>query len=220
MQSWILPPLANADFVCQMEQVLSVYERPYDSQNPVVCLDETTKQLIEQVEQCLKNGQRIADYTYIRHGVQDIYVMSEPLAGKRKIYLEENHNRLTWVKVVAESLDTSYKEVKKITLIQDNLKAHKPSAFYEVFEAEKAKAYLDRIEFVFTPKHGSWLNMAEIEFSILQRKCLQKHIADKAELEKQIRAWEKQRNEANPKIQWQFTNQEARIKLRKLYPTI
>ncbi len=124
------------------------------------------------------------------------------------------------VKIVSHLLDTTYKECEKITLVEDNLSAHKPGAFYEVYKPEKAKAYLDRIEFVFTPAHGSWLNMAEIELSVLQRDCLDRHIATEDELTREVKAWQESRNVKGVKANWQFTNQEARIKLNKLYPTI
>ncbi|QHT68055.1 IS630 family transposase [Rhodocytophaga rosea] len=203
-----------------MEKVITVYERAYDEKQPVVTLDESPKQLIESKLFIGKDGIKYQDSIYTRHGVRDIYMVFELLAGKRYCFVEENHNRFTWVKIVSQLLDTIYKDCRKITLVEDNLSAHKPSAFYEVYQPEKAKAYLDRIEFVFTPTHGSWLNMAEIELSVLQRDCLDRHIATEAELIKQVKAWQESRNKKAVKANWQFTNEDARIKLKKLYPTI
>jgi hypothetical protein len=142
----------------------------------------------------------------------------EPLAGKRYVEVEENHNRFTWVKVVAALLDNEYKDCRKMTLVQDNLSAHKPSAFYEVFAPAIAKAYLDRLEFIFTPAHGSWLNMAEIEFSVLNRK-LDGYIHCPQKLKELVLKWQTQRNKIGMSTNWQFTTNDARVKLRKLYPT-
>lgn len=217
---WVIPPKQSAGFVYQMEKVISVYERPYNEKQPVVTLDESAKQLIESKHFIGRDGIKYQDSIYTRHGVRDIYMVFEPLTGKRYCFVEQNHNRFTWVKIISHLLDTIYKECGKITLVEDNLSAHKPSAFYEVYEPEKAKDYLDRIEFVFTPAHGSWLNMAEIELSVLQRDCLDRHIATQAELTRQVKAWQESRNKKEIKANWQFTNQEARIKLKKLYPTI
>ena len=217
---WVIPPKQSAGFVYGMEKVITVYERPYNEKQPVLTLDESPKQLIESTHFIGKDGKKYQDSIYTRHGVRDIYMVFEPLAGKRYCLVEENHNRFTWVKIVSHLLDTTYKACEKITLVEDNLSAHKPSAFYEVYEPGKAKAYLDRIEFVFTPAHGSWLNMAEIELSVLQRDCLDRHIPTQDELVKQLNAWQESRNTRGVKANWQFTNQEARIKLKKLYPTI
>lgn len=217
---WVIPPKQNAGFVYQMEQVISVYERPYNEKHPVLTLDESPKQLIESKHFIGADGKKYQDSIYTRHGVRDIYMAFEPLAGKRYCFVEENHNRFTWVKLVSHLLDTVYKDCCKITLVEDNLSAHKPGAFYEVYEPAKAKAYLDRIAFIFTPAHGSWLNMAEIELSVLQRDCLNRHIATEAELIKQLKAWQESRNGKGVKANWQFTNEDARIKLKKLYPTI
>lgn len=202
-----------------MEQVLAVYERPYNELFPVVCLDESPKQLIEIVEYRAADGTRIEDSDYIRRGVGEIYMAFEPLAGQRFVAVKDDHKAVTWVAVIAALLDGPYVNCLKMTLVGDNLSAHKPSAFYEVFDAEKAKTYLDRLEFVYTPKHGSWLDMAEIELSILQRDCLNRHIATKELLVAEIRAWQTKRNTKQAKANWQFTAKDARVKLHKLYPT-
>ena len=146
-----------------MEQVLTVYERPYNEWYPVVCVDESPKQLIEIVQYRSADGTRIEDSEYIRRGVGEIYMAFEPLAGQRFVNVKDDHKAITWVSILATLLDGPYAKCLKMTVVGDNLSAHKPSAFYTVFGAEQAKAYLDRLEFVYTPKHGSWLDMAEIE---------------------------------------------------------
>lgn len=202
-----------------MEQVLAVYERPYDERFPVVCVDESPKQLIDITQYRSADGTRIEDSEYIRRGVGEIYMAFEPLAGQRFVEVKDDHKAITWVSVIADLLDGPYANCLKMTLVGDNLSAHKPSAFYRVFSAEQAKSYLDRLEFVYTPTHGSWLDMAEIELSILQRDCLNRHIATKDELVAQISAWQTKRNQRQAKANWQFTTKDARIKLHKLYPT-
>lgn len=194
-----------------------MYERPYDATNPVVCLDESPRQLIEIKEERKADGAVLQDSEYIRKGVAEIYMAFEPLAGKRWVSIEENHTAKTWVKVVSSMLDGKYKDCNKMTLVEDNLTAHRPCTFYEVYEPPIAKAYLDRIEFVFTPKHGSWLDMAEIELSVLERDC-KSNFESKEKLAEHISAWQQRRNEKLVKANWQFTNKDARIKLAKLYP--
>jgi hypothetical protein len=217
VKEWIIPPKQSAAFVHQMEQVLSVYERPYNAMNPVVCLDESPRQLIEIKEERKEDGTLLQDSEYIRKGVAEMYMAFEPLAGNRWVSIEKDHTAKTWVKVVSSLLDEQYKNCSKITLVEDNLTAHRPCTFYEVYEPHKAKAYLDRIEFVFTPKHGSWLDMAEIELSVLQRDC-KGSFESKEKLTAHISAWQQRRNEKGVKAAWQFTNKDARIKLAKLYP--
>lgn len=215
----MIPPKQNADFVYHMEQVLAVYERPYEEQFPVVCVDESPKQLIEIKQYRSTDGTRVEDSDYIRHGVGEIYMAFEPLAGLRFVEVKDDHKAVTWVGVIANLLDGPYANCVRMTVVGDNLSGHKPSAFYTVFEAGKAKSYLDRLEFVYTPKHGSWLDMAEIELSVLQRDCLNRHIATKNELVGEINAWQTKRFAKQGKANWQFTAKDARIKLRKLYPT-
>lgn len=218
---WVIPK-ASAEFVCQMEQVLTVYQRPYDEQHPVVCLDESPKQLISENRMPVKDshGATLFDSEYIRHGVVQLYMLFEPLAGKRIVEVRDSNNRFEWAKIVADLVEKHYASATRITLVQDNLKAHKPAAMYEVFEPGRAKAILDKIEFVFTPKHGSWLNMAEIEFSALKRQGMARRVADKETLSGQVSQWQNKRNQKQVKANWQFQNKDARIKLKKLYPTI
>lgn len=219
MKQWVIPKAQSAEFVLRMEAVLSVYERPYDEQRPVVCLDESPRQLIEVKQERKADGALVQDSEYIRRGVAEIYMAFEPLAGKRYVSIEDNHAARTWVKVVASLLDNQYKDCPCITLVEDNLTAHRPCTFYEVYEPAIARAYLNRIEFVFTPKHGSWLDMAEIELSVLERDC-KKSFENKEKLMQHIEHWQKQRNDKQVKANWHFTDKEARIKLKKLYPTI
>lgn len=218
---WVIPE-ASPEFVWAMEQVLDVYQRHHDEQYPVVCLDESPKQLIREkrVPVQASNGTRLYDSEYIREGVVQLYMVFEPLAGQRQVHLRESNNRLEWAKVVADLVENQYAGATKVTLVQDNLKAHKPAAMYEVFEPQRARAILDKLEFVFTPRHGSWLNMAEIEFSVLTRQAIKGRIAGKDLLKERVEQWQIKRNQKQVKANWQFKTKDARIKLKKLYPTI
>lgn len=201
---------------------MEVYKRPYNPKRPVICLDESPKQLISETRRPIINadGVVLVDYEYKREGVCDIYLTCEPLAGKRYVSVEDNHNRLTWAKIVADLVENKYPDAEKITLVEDNLSAHKPSALYELFEPERAKRILDKIEFVFTPKHGSWLNIAEIELSALSRQALDERTPTKEQLVERVSQWETQRNNQSIGVDWQFTTADARIKLKRLYPSI
>jgi len=206
-----------------MEHVLDVYKRPYNKDYPVVCMDESPKQLIEEAKTAIamKPGQETrVDYEYIRHGVINIFMANEPLRGKRFVAVTEFKTKKEWANFMKQIADKQYPEAKKITLVMDNFKTHNASAFYEVFEPKEAKRLWDRFEFVYTPKHGSWLNMAEIELHVLNGQCLNRHIADIKKIEEEVQAWQTNRNNKNSKINWQFTNKEARVKLKKLYPSI
>jgi transposase len=219
---WVIPPEQNADFVCQMERVLEVYKRPYDPDFPVVCLDESPKQLVSEVKVPLRlpNGGTRFDYEYERQGAAEVYMCFEPLAGWRHIEVVETHDRFQWARVVANLVEGHFAAATRITLVQDNLSAHKPSALYEIFEPQRAKAILDKLEFVFTPKHGSWLNIAEIELSVLKRQGLDHRIPSKEKLIEQVEAFQNQRNNNFKKVNWQFSPEDARIKLKRLYPII
>jgi hypothetical protein len=205
-----------------MEAVLDVYQRPYDPDHPLLCLDESPKQLISEVRSPLTtaHGTTLVDYEYYREGVCDLYMVCEPLAGQRHVIVRDTHTRLDWAAVVMEVVNTYYPTASKITLVQDNLSAHQISALYELLPPEQARALVEKLEIVFTPKHGSWLNMAEIELSVLARQCTNDRIAEKSILVDKVQAWEKRRNSEQVKIVWQFTTADARIKLRHLYPTI
>ena len=206
-----------------MEQVLDVYKRPYNKDFPVVCMDESPKQLIKEtrIPLPMKPGQELRiDYEYERCGVVNIFLASEPLKGKRYIDVKERKTKIDWAGFVRNIADQWYASAQKITLVMDNLATHKPSALYEAFSPEEAKRVWDRFEFVYTPKHGSWLNMAEIELNVLMGQCLKRRIDSMDIIKDEVDAWQNHRNNRLAKIKWQFTNEKARIKLRRLYPTI
>ena len=206
-----------------MEKVLDVYKTPYDEEIPVVCMDESPKQLIEEGQQSssMEPGQEArVDYEYIRHGVVNIFMANEPLKGKRLIEVTEYKTKKDWAKFVKRIADEMYPAAKKIKLVMDNFKTHVASAFYETFEPKEAKRLCDRFEFVFTPKHGSWLNMAEIELSVLTRQCPNRRIGDLSTMQQEVTAWQNDRNNKEATINWQFSNETARVKLKRLYPTI
>jgi len=204
-----------------MERVLDVYKRPFNENHRVICLDEKPFQLIGRVKEKIikKDGSILEDYEYRRLGMAQIYMCFEPLGGKRYLKVHDTHNRFDWVEVVSGLLDNQYKDIPLISLVQDNHSSHMPQAFYEVYEPAKAKQYLDRLIFEYTPAHGSWLNMAECELSVLARQAIGNRIDKKSDLVDRISAWEKIRNQQAVKANWQFTKEDARIKLKKLYPT-
>ena len=203
-----------------MEEVLDQYAQVYDPKHPRVCLDESPRQLISESRPGFTDGKGVehADYKYKREGVADIYMIVEPLAGRREVHIKDNHNRLSRAEEITHITDKMYPDAEQITIIEDHLSAHKKSALYEIHSPEKARQILKKCNFVFTPKHGSWLNMAETELSVLTRQGLSKRIADKETLQKQASAWYKKRNEENRKTDWQFKTKDARIKLKSLYP--
>lgn len=205
-----------------MEEVLDVYERPYDPTHPVVCLDESPQQMIGETRQSFTDSHGVLhqDYEYERKGVADIYVVCEALAGRRELFVTDNHKAHQWAQVVAYIAEKIYPQAEKITLVEDNLAAHKKAALYEVFPAERARKILKRIEFVFTPKHGSWLNIAEIELSVFKRTGLKSRIESKEQLIQMVKEYENDRNRKVKKVQWQFRTSDARTKLSKLYPNI
>jgi hypothetical protein len=206
-----------------MEYVLDVYKRPYDIDYPVVCMDESPKQLIEEGRSSLsmKPGQDArVDCEYIRNGVVNIFIANEPLKGKRFVEVTESKTKKDWATFIKGIADKKYPRAKKIILVMDNFKTHVASAFYETFEPAEAKRLWDRFEFVYTPKHGSWLNMAEIELHVLSGQCLNRHISTMKKIKEEVEAWQSNRNNKNNKINWQFTNKEARVKLKKLYPSV
>ncbi len=205
-----------------MEKVLDIYKRPYNAACPGVCMDESPRQLIKETRQMVaaKPG-RIAryDYEYKRCGVCNIFMAGEPLVGHRLAKVTERRTKIDWAYFI-EEIAQAYENAEKITLVMDNLNTHKPGSLYEVFTPEKAKALWDRFEFVYTPKHGSWLNMAEIELNVLTGQCLNRRISQLSEIKTEVAAWQNHRNNKNAKINWQFTTKDARIKLRRLYPTL
>jgi transposase len=214
-------PEATAEFVCAMEEVLDVYERPYAQNAPVICLDESPHQLISETRRSFMNkGVKHVDYEYRREGVAAIFMIAEPKGGKRFIQIKDSHNSHEWAKVIALVAEKLYPKAERITLVQDNLSAHRKAALYEVFEAERARSILKRMAFVYTPKHGSWLNMAEIELSVLNRVALKGRTQSKRQLQKQIKSYLKEKNKTAIQINWQFTTKDARTKLKRLYPKL
>lgn len=204
-----------------MEDVLEVYQRPYDPLLPVVCIDETNKQLIEETREPCKPGQtEKVDSVYVRHGVADVFMICEPLAGKRETVVTETRTALDFARVLQYASDTLYPRAEKIVLVTDNLNTHSPASLYKAFPPEEARRLAERFEWHFTPKHGSWLDMAEIEIGILCRQALAKPLPDMSTFQRQVRAWTVHRNSLASKVNWQFTSRDARIKLAKLYPTI
>ena len=206
-----------------MEDVLEVYTRPYDPKRPQVCMDETSKQLLAEVQNSLpmKPGRpRRYDYEYDREGVVNLFMFSEPLAGKRHVKVTDQRTKKDWAVAMRELSDVHYPEAEKIVIVMDNLNTHSPASFYETFTPEEARRLINRFEFHYTPKHGSWLDMAEIELSVLGRQCLNRRIPDKATLITEVKAWEDDRNNQIVKLLWRFTTADARIKLKSLYPKI
>ena len=204
-----------------MERVLEVYKRPFDPRYPVVCMDESPKQLIGETRIPIPASRGIParhDYEYRRCGMCNIFLACEPLAGKRMVAITGRKTKQDWAYFLQEIVG-QYKSADKITLVMDNLNTHTPGSFYETFPPDKAKALWDKFEFVYTPKHGSWLNMAEIELNVLTGQCLNRRIDDVKVIIKETRAWQDLRNNKNAKINWQFQIENARIKLSRLYPT-
>ena len=217
-----MPEGPSAEFVAAMEDVLDVYHRPYDPQQPVVCLDECSKQLIGEVREPLppRPGQ-VAKYDseYERRGTTNVFMAVEPLAGKRTVRVTDRRTRVDWAQFIRLLLLTTYPEAAQVILVMDNLNTHGIASLYEAFDPETARALAARLEIHYTPKHGSWLNMAETELSVLSRQCLDRRIESKDTMAAEIATWENARNDAGARIDWQFTTTEARIKLKRLYPS-
>lgn len=209
--------------MANMENVLDVYKRSFDKNNPVVCMDESPKQLIGETKVPIKMGngtEKRIDYEYKRNGVCNIFIANEPLAGKRYVKITQRKTKKDWAVFIREIADEEYPHANKITLVMDNLNTHKASSLYEAFPPEEAKRIWDRFEFVYTPKHGSWLNMAEIELNVLNGQCLNRRIDNFEEVQREVNAWETHRNNMNAEINWRFESKDARIKLKRLYPSI
>jgi len=206
-----------------MEDVLEVYHLPYDSDYPVVCMDESCKQLIGEVRDpipCEPGKPVRVDDEYIRNGVTEIFMEVEPLAGKRHVEITEHRTRKDWASQIKQMLDERYPDAIKVRLVMDNLNTHNIASLYETFEPEEARRLAERLEIHYTPKHGSWLNMAEIELSVLKGQCLDRRIAEMATMQAEVAAWENDRNNGIKKIDWQFTTSDARVKLKRLYPKL
>jgi len=220
---WVIPPEQNGDFVAHMEDVLEVYHMPYDPQVPLVCMDEQPVQLIREVRQPLPAAAGTPErsaYEYERNGTATIFMCTEPLCGVRRVSVRERKTAVDWATEVQHLLDRQYPEADRIRLVCDNLNTHGIGSLYEAFPPEQARRLASRLEMHHTPKHGSWLNSAEIELSALTLQCLDRRIPDIATLREETQQWEQRRNMAQKGVDWQFSTQDARIKLKRLYPQI
>lgn len=224
IQYWVIPPEADVEFVANMEEVLETYARPYDPACPVICMDEQPVQLVKEVRQVIaatKRRPRRVDYEYERAGTASIFMFAEPLAGWRQATAREHRTKSDWALEVAAHLDGRFADCRRITLVCDNLNTHTKGAFYEVFPAAKAREYVRRIEFVYTPKHGSWLNIAENELSCMTSQCLRdRRIGEIIILQEEIGAWSIDVTSIQRGVEWHMTIEDARCKLNSVYPKI
>lgn len=222
-QQWVIPPRANAGFVAAMEDVLAVYARPYDERRPVVGLDEGGKQLIGETRPPLpvrpKHPAR-EDHEYQRNGTANVFMLFEPLRGWRHAVVTERRTNRDFAHRIKELVDVWYPAAERVVLVCDNLSTHTPAALYEAFEPAEARRVVEKLEWHYTPRHGSWLNVAEVELSVLARQCLDRRIPDRGTLAAEVAVWEAARNAAVVRVDWQFTTADARVKLKRLYPTI
>jgi hypothetical protein len=219
----VIPPQANAHFVSATEDVIEVYHRPYDEKRPAVAVDEGGKQLIGEVRPPLPVRPQSAakeDSEYERNGVANLFVAVEPLAGKRRAEVTDRRTAVDFARFLKRLLDEVYPAAEVVVLVSDNLNTHTPASLYEAFAPEEARRLAARIEWHHTPKHGSWLNVAECELAVLARQCLDRRIPDRETLQREVAAWERARNAAAVKVDWQFTTADARVKLKRLYPTL
>lgn len=206
-----------------MEDVLQVYCRPYDARQPLICVDEMGKNLVAEKREteAMKPGQvKREDYTYEKKGSANVFVATEPLVGQRVLKVTHQRTKKDFALFLQEVLEKHYPTAEKVIVVMDNLNTHKPASFYEAFPPAQARALLDRLEFHYTPKHASWLNMAEIEFSVLVRQGLQHNIATFDELVRQVESWQNRRNALGTVVHWHFTTADARVKLARLYPVL
>jgi len=218
---WKIPPDHNAAFAAAMEDVLEVYARPYDPNFPVVCMDESSVQLIGEVSKPIPAAPGhplLTDDEYVRNGVASIFMEVEPLGGRRKVKITKQRTRKDWACFIEEMLVDRYPEAEKVVLVMDNLNTHNTASLYETFPPEKALRLAKRLEIHYTPKHGSWLNIAEIELSVLKRQCLNRRIETMEIMQEEVAAWNEDRNNRQGKVDWQFTTENARVKLKRLYP--
>ncbi len=218
---WCIPPQHNAAFVADMEQVLDVYQRPYDPRFPVICMDESNKQLIGEVQPPMpvQPGHVLKeDCNYERHGTGNLFMAFEPARGQRHVAVTERRTQPDWADFIRTIVDDWCPAAERITLVCDQLNTHCLASLYETFTPEEAHRLARKLDIVHTPKHGSWLNMAEIEFSALSRQCLERRVTDLVMLAREVAAWEQERNAHATTVQWRFTTADARVKLASLYP--
>jgi len=222
-QGWVIPPEQSADFVANMEDVLEVYRRPFDPAYPKVNMDEQPIQLVKETRQAIAASpgtpERI-DYEYERNGTAANFIFTEPLAGWRKVNVRERKTAVDWAHEIRELLEVDYPLATKVILVCDNLNTHAPASLYKAFEPSVARRLLERLEIHYTPKHGSWLNIAEIELSVLTKQCLNRRMPDLETLRSETAQWARQRNAKQKSVDWQFNTDQARIKLKRLYPKI
>ncbi len=219
----MIPPDANAGFVANMEDVLEVYQRPRDPMRPLVCLDETSKQMIRETRAplAMKPGrEKREDYEYERNGVANLFMLFAPLEGWRRVEVTDRRAAVDYARVLKYLSDTRFPDATKIVLVQDNLNTHKPASLYEAFPAAEARRLVERFEWHYTPKHGSWLDLAESELGVLASQCLDRRIPDKDALISEVLAWTTNRITHHAKANWQFTTTHARAKLKRLYPLL
>lgn len=222
-QQWCIPPKANAAFVSTREEILEVYRRPYDPDNPLVCMDETTKQLTKETRQAIPAEPGMptrCDYEYERNVVGNRFMFYEPFGGKRYVSVIDRRTKRDWAVQSKELLDHQYPKAKKVVMIMDNLNTHAGASLSETFPPHEARRLLDRLDIHLTPKHGSWLNIAEIELRILSCQCLNRRLPETRILEQEIIQWQRDRNTLHAKVDWHFSTEDARIKLKRLYPTL
>jgi hypothetical protein len=224
IEYWVIPPESDAEFVAHMEEVLETYAKPYDPERPVLCMDEQPVQLIKEARKPIAATARHAkrvDYEYERAGTANIFMFTEPLSGWREATARESKTKVDWAVEMAHLLEGRYKKCETVTLVSDNLNTHTKGAFYEAFPPERARALVRRIEFCHTPKHGSWLNIAENELSSITRQCVGgRRIGDLKTLREQIAAWSKDVNKIQRGVDWQMKIDDARYKLKSVYPKI
>ncbi len=224
IQYWVIPPECDAEFVASMEDVLSVYERPYNARIPVLCMDEQPVQLVKEVKRPIpatSSHPRRIDYEYERAGVANVFMFAEPLAGWRKVAIRQNKTKIDWAEEMAQLLAGRYAECEKLIVVCDNLNTHTKGAFYEAFQPERAFALASRIEFHYTPKHGSWLNIAENELSSMTRQCVrQRRIGDIETLQRETSSWANDVSLRQRTVDWQMRLDDARCKLKSVYPKI
>ena len=218
----MIPPAASGEFVARMEDVLEVYHRPYDERRPLVCVDEVPVQLVGETRTPLPpqpGRTERYDYEYVRNGTANLFLAFEPLVGWRAVEVTERRTARDFAELLRWLVEELHADAKKVVLVSDNLNTHTPGCLYEAFEPARARAIAGRIEWHYTPKHGSWLNMAEIEWAALSKQCLGRRIGSLEELEREVWAWQEERNERGVEARWQFTTAKARIKLHRLYPS-
>jgi len=220
---WCIPPEQNAEFVCAMESVLEVYQRPYDPRRPVVCMDEKPKQLTKETRlpiACRRGQPQRYDYEYERNGTANLFMFVEPLRGWRRVEVTARRTRLDWAQQIKRLVDIDCKQAATITLVMDNLNTHSPASLYEAFEPAEARRLIEKLDIVHTPKHGSWLNVAEVELAVMEKQSIGGRVPDTIALTRRAKSWEQNRNSAKVKVNWHFTTADARTKLRRLYPQI